>query len=339
MLSGYKTLFGFLLLGCIGQCTAQNNQPKVVTPLTEEQSLNIAKDFSHQIGHPIVEKNVLGANDPSVSKDITPSTAQRDQTPSTWKYRLFDGNNQIDIEIIAATGMISQYFVHSDTPNPQPEDGPLSKAQAIAQATTILTKAGAFRTNELKFKEADQTHSSATTEEWYVSWDRTFQGVPYRDQGASVTLDADTGKLIGFGVRFRTAAPESSVANITRKEAQNISTKQLISAGLEPGDPSNLEWEVIQPNNFWHPDADNPPTPPRVRVAWICQYKIDGRFYEVWVDRETGQVIGGSQVSNAGYLRRVRPKIAPQKRSFLDGWLNRAHLYDFPDLGTTMAKL
>ena len=300
-------IFGILTI-CTTASIAQNT-PVVTSNLTQAQALDIAAKFSATMGHP------LTGHSPYQPNTVVAPQASVTQKPAEWKFTQFDGKNFIDVEVVAATGVVSGYMHHTDTPDPQPEDASMSQSEAVAQATAILTKAGAMKTNELVLHSADIVPSGKDSTEWWVSWDRIYQGVIYHDQGANVGFDGETGQLLGFGVRFKTPPPATMTIAITQAQAASVADEHLQEAGRQPGSVLRVKAEIVQPNTFWQPGGSEANPQSIARAAWVCQYESNDEYGDVWVDRETGQVIGGTQYSNARYVgpsggkkTKVKPK-------------------------------
>ena len=72
-------------------------------------------------------------------------------------------------------------------------------------------------------------------------------------------------------------------------DAQNYTTGQVLSTGLS----------VLEPNDYWHGMFGIPnDAQPGFQHCWIIQFEkacCPGHFYEVFINSETGNVIGGTQ--------------------------------------------
>ena len=305
----WKLLIVLSLLVGKSTALADGVQPTERPKITEATATQIANNFCQRIGHPVV------APPASLLPSLTSSRLSVANGPLVWRATLYDGKNIVDIDVDSTTGVVTHYMNHQDVPDLPAVKDPISEERVIAQAREVLTSAGAMRSNELVLKGAESMHTSANSTTWLISWRRDFGGIPYRDQGAHVGVDADTGELIGFGVNFRTRAPQSANASVSKGQALSIAAKQLLDAGLQADAALHVITEVVQPNAFWQPDGSESQTLPYARVAWICQYRVDAVFYEVWVDRETAQIVGGSRASNAGFSRgrKLKAPLKPAK--------------------------
>lgn len=300
-----QIIFPILLVACAGKSIAQV-QPVSTASLTQAQALGIATRFSASLGHPLSGRSPYQPNSAIAPK------ANISRSLPEWKFTQFDGKNSVDVEVVAATGVVSGYMNHTDTPDPQPEDAPMSKSEAIAQATVILTRAGALKTNELTFNRADLTPFGKDTTEWWVSWNRTYQGVVYREQGASIGFNGETGRLLGFGVNFKTPPPSTMKTVFSQEQAIEVADRQLQDAGYLPGSVIRVKTEIVMPNTFWKPGGSEANSELIARAAWVCVYKSSDEIGDVWVDRETGLVIGGTSYNSAKYAgpRKVEKPIA-----------------------------
>lgn len=303
----WKLLIVLSLLVGKSTALADGVQPTDHPKITEAAATQIANYFCLRMGHPVVTPPA------SLLSSLSSSRLSAADGPLIWRATLYDGKGLVDIDVDSTTGVVTRYMNLRGVSDLPAVKDPISEERVIAKAREVLTSAGAMRSNELVLKGAELMHTAANSTTWLISWRRDFSGIPYRDQGAHVGVDADTGELIGFGVNFRTPVPRSANANVSKDQALSIAAKQLLDAGLQADAALHVTTEVIQPNTFWQPDGSESQTLPYARVVWICQYRVDAAFYEVWVDRETAQIIGGSRASNMGFnkVRKVKP--LPQK--------------------------
>jgi hypothetical protein len=110
---------------------------------------------------------------------------------------------------------------------------------------------------------------------------------------------------------------------VSRAKAGDIAIKQIANAGIQ-ATPVSIQAQVVQPNTFWFPGGREVESVPIAWVAWVCHFKIEGWEYEVWVDTETGRVIGGSVSSHLGMAQNPNsmlsnmPKTVDETRQILE---------------------
>ena len=221
-------------------------------------------------------------------------------TQFRWQVTIPDTVHPKFFEVSDSTGQIVHYIQDDNSNNHQPLGTPISKAQAIAQATSALINVGAFKTNELTLKEAILMQGSANSQEWFVSWTRMLGQIPYREQDANVGVDAQTGEVTGFSINFHTPPPTSTAFSISQSQAVTIATQAFAAAGVQFADAPTVKAEVVQPNGYWQPGVGEASRQPIARVAWICHFANGRQSFEAWVDAETGDVIGGQYVGRRG---------------------------------------
>ena len=169
-----------------------------------------------------------------------------------------------------------------------------------------------------------QGHSppTASTHEWGVAWVRTFRGIPYRGKGADVYLNAETGKIISVSFGIPCANPPTASEDITQEQAQSIAEAQLNAVGLVLSDLPivTVRKEVIETNYFWQTGRSLPYSL-NARVVWDFHYGVSLDTIEIWVDAETGDVVGGDREGTLGGGVKIKmPKFGHQlKHTVLAG--------------------
>ena len=125
---------------------------------------------------------------------------------------------------------------------------------------------------------------------------RAYAGIRYKDQGANVILQAETGEPIAFTVKF--ASPPLDPSPVLVSQANAVaSASSLMSLSLAAGAAlDNVKTEIVQPNTFWLPSGSEEQRVGKVRTAHVVAFKSGPDRVEVWLDSETGNVIGGSYI-------------------------------------------
>lgn len=142
---------------------------------------------------------------------------------------------------------------------------------------------------------------------WLSNWMRMYRGVHfYYDQSASVSLDAETGKLEFLIKRFTLPVPNlpsllispDDVFNTIGPHALAEAAQKLKTKFVTDG----LTWIVlgiVQPRAQinW---GETPDYLPVSRLAWRILYKLKGGWSGIglWIDAETGEIIGGDDWSS-----------------------------------------
>jgi hypothetical protein len=269
---------------------AEAEEPKsavaVAPSLTQEQAVQLAKDFCQRIGVPVT----------------TPATVQYPSPQDThWQARwrvVF--NNQATAEVVGPTGdgcfYVNDALYERLARDNRPAGAAIPEAEAIRRATAVLAATGDAK--ELAFDKATlvQTHNPplASCHTWIVSWTRQFQNVLYRHQGANMLLDAETGEVKIMCKNFPTPPPSVTVFKIRRDQATQVAVRKLAEAGVMGVSPVKVQAEIVRPNTFWMPEGNAVEEATISWVAWTCRFQIGEQNVEVWVDVETGSVIGGS---------------------------------------------
>jgi len=282
------------LIAC-GPSRAQN--------LTGAQATQIAVTFCQNIGKPV--------SDPGVTQFPAPnrySTQQATFWQNRWQIKFAD---KVEVEVVDATGTVSRY-VNNDLLRQlaaanQPSGNPMSQTTAFLRAGQILTAAGpmdslASATALLSRLTEGNTTADAT---WNVTLGRQYQGIPYRNQSVNIILQAETGDLLGLSLVFPSPPPSNGPAQVTSTQAGTIAGNLLTNAGLTTAVFQSSKQMIVQPNTFWQAGGNTTPQTGVARIVWDCFYTLDGRTCEVWVDAETGNVIGGEIYGIARSKRRT----------------------------------
>lgn len=267
--------------------------------LTEPKAIAIARDFRRK----------LHCSSNATATAQFPAPPEIDSQPDThWQPRwLVEFSDYVKISVVDATGVISDFDaleLHSKEAISQKR---LPRAELLAVARSIVKDLGPV--GELMppvIEDSGTIVNGQRDNECWVEWRRAWHGIPYRDQAVRLLLNDATGAPETMGVIFHTPPPSPVPLKVTKAAAEAAarryvkryntgrpdvtasvhkatldSTKKLIVAELpeaERPNPTRFELDVIDPG-----------TP---RVAWVCMFRFNGGFLEVWVDASTGKVIG-----------------------------------------------
>jgi len=237
------------------------------------------------------------------------------------------------VEVADASSVVTSYFnialSNQLSLSNQSPGIPITQAKALAVAATVL-QASNQPANELTSQQATQSQltSPATYagDLWTVQWARAASGVPYRNDSASLLLQAETGAVQLWQLSF--AAPPPSVPTnqaITQAQAQQIAQATMDSQGSSLGLSGQTfqaaSLAVVQPDTLWQTQGGGTtqPTPGAPSsIAWDCVFTnvpnpnspSGTTTVEVWVDSSTGQVVGGDIATVKGH-RKPAPTIRP----------------------------
>jgi hypothetical protein len=185
-----------------------------------------------------------------------------------------------------------------------PEEAAISRATALVRATGCrddLAFAGAKR----------MVHTAlAAHHVWAVRWTRLWNGIPYQNGGVNVLLQAETGAVIAVGVAFYSPPTDSVVVTLPAEDAARTALAQIGGPVPVGAYPAALVTQVVRPNTFHMPGGSMKPLPGPSRVAWVGQFQAGDQTYEVYVDAETGKVIGGQRWGPRGGARSEFPALA-----------------------------
>jgi len=189
---------------------------------------------------------------------------------------------------------------------PKPEDFAFRKDSAIARAKAALREKGA----DLSQLRLSGAHFSPSLRNWTVTFQRMLGEMPYRGQGAGVTVSAEMGRINGCEVDFPTPppamVPEPAGAGAVERAKQKA-RRTLEAAGVVPGGDTFVKTEIVRPNASWkRREADGPlqhnllgelEKAEHAVVALVCKTVDEkGNFFEVWIHAVNGEVVGGSWI-------------------------------------------
>ncbi|MDQ2801019.1 MAG: hypothetical protein M3Y13_15410, partial [Armatimonadota bacterium] len=273
--------------------------------LTATQAIARAKDFCQKIGHPVT---VDGTAQFPVPKGLY---AAKVHWQERWQVIFPEKTGQVEVDVVDATGVISEYDKEGLFHDNSPAGADISEADAIQIAAAALKATG--HSEELKFDFISRQQS-----EYLVSWKRMGHGIAYRDEHATVGLNPETGEVSGLSLVFPSPPSTKTVGSVTRAQADAIAQNLLATEGLQDAVLDIVETKMVQPNTFWQAGGSVDPLPGEAQAVWAYRFQGAGtRFYEVWVDTQTGAIVGGETIGRKGGYRkpasRVKPSAHPAK--------------------------
>ncbi len=296
--------------------TPQPPAPPPASHLTQAQAVSLAQAFCQAVGAPVTATATATWPAPNPSPG---------QPPYHWQNRWdIQFGSQAEVEVVDATGVISHYYNFALSQQLQtannPAGTPLSESSAVQAATSALQASG--QSGELASTPTDQNFQitappTQAGDLWMVTWGRQYQGIPYRQQQATVMLQAETGALQAFSLTFPSPPPGAGPGSITSSQAAQAAQAAqttLANAGYSNLTQQSVTLQVVQPNNQWHTGAYSyavTPGPPPSRVAWDCVFTdANNTVYEVWVDStyQTITIDGGEVYGIAGLRRHAKPQ-------------------------------
>lgn len=261
--------------------------------LTEAEAISRAVSFCNRVGVPIT----LNANAAYPAPNRF-AAEQDSHWQARWRVRFGNGT---EVDVADGTSIVTWCSnpVLYQTDKDRRAGLLLSRDQAIARATEILLATGQER--GVDFLDAQLTSNNAgelaLDNAWYVRWDRMLQGIPYRYQGVNITIQADTGALRGMSVTFPT--PPIKPFEFHVNSARAGATAIRFADGRVPPEytPATIQASILPVNDFWlHPELERA-TSGALRPVWVARFRSFATTYDIWVDIETGSVVGGTRGS------------------------------------------
>jgi hypothetical protein len=273
--------------------------PPFPTHLTQEQAIQTAAAFCKSIGNLVTATACATATAEYRVVDNDTGPPIRFWLPR-WKV-IFE--YQAEVDVVDATSTISLY--RNDVPKKDGEDyllaGDAIPQHVAIQYAEIALRATGHKEEQAAFPTAKewQLHSRPPlyrSHYWLVEWQRQLEGIPYRDQAAVVSLQAETGHLESISFVFPTPPVTNASIILPQQQAYEIAQSILAKENITYIEMYRAETEIVQPNSFWQNRSEEPLNTP-VKAAWT--FRFSGRdsdlyyVYEVWVDAQTADVIGG----------------------------------------------
>jgi len=217
------------------------------------------------------------------------------------------------------TGKVFAYtnYATQDAKNDDSAGMSISKASALSIAKQAMAAAGhPTDTMVLEWILEEQGHDppTASMHKLNVAWLRTYQGIPFRREGGGVIMEAETGDVISVGIGYPSIDPVSNLENISLRQGMSIAEAQLTAVGLPLSDLPLLstEKEIVPFNTYWQ-NGDEIHRTLQTRIVWNYHFGSPSNTFEIWVDTETGDVIGGYNEASLGRgVKMLTPKFGHQ---------------------------
>lgn len=272
------------------------------THLTDSQAVQIASDFCQSVG--------LTVTVPGTAKYPVPEGIHI--ANPFWQSRwlvVFPGQAEVEVTDIGGrvTYFSNESFAHEVFEKRQTPAGNLiSQAEAIRRADAALHTAGSME--EMSFSQAslDQLNGSGKfgSSTWFIVWKRVAGGMAYHNQHASVSVDAATGEITGLAIVFPSPPTASSFTPMSRSQmAATTAVERLKQFGIIGTTLQSAKTEIVQPNDLWHGQNEATAMLNTSRPALVCRFVKDGATYNLWVDTDTNEVIGGEVIGHKGMKR------------------------------------
>lgn len=203
------------------------------------------------------------------------------------------------------TGQLLSYFtaVPPDAPSGLTWDDAIPKEDALRRARDILKTFGvSLEINladiHLQDGESVQDRDLLGTE-WAVIARYTYEGVPFVDSAIQITISAFSGDVTSFSNKPIREIPENMQLNFEQDKAKEQTIEFLrtkISDQLVLQPDSMPRRMIAYPNNFWtRADTEELQRAEKPKQCWVLDVLLatDGDPIQVYVDAQTGEVVGG----------------------------------------------
>ena len=262
---------------------------------TEEQAIERAKQFFAKVGWKASTQP--GAQFPGEKPwehcwDVRQYCSDRRQTS-------FEAN------VDKATGQIHGAFRHEAYGEPSDSEKRIDKSRASALALEYLRAAG-LPVSETRLQRAEIANGA-----WDLRYGRVYRSYPYRLDCVDVLIRPSDGTLKALGYHFKSPLPESTRVAVSRDKASSIAREHLLQWTDDPGQLSSTKLMIVQPNDYYEGlDVREPMESRNVsRLAWVADLEPPrSHLAEVWVDAESGDVLGG-MTCLCGIPRRCYPAV------------------------------
>jgi len=268
--------------------------PNPITPpttaMTSAQAIAAARTFCAAIGR------TVSASDSGTASYPVPVqfsyVANQFYAPSWWV--TFEGGN-LKVEVSDTTGVIAYYddtTTFNQVIGTPPTGSQISTTTAAQIFNTVILASHQTDTLAQEFTAYAKVSPSSTAGDAAIaSAPRTSLGYPFHDQAANLVLQGETGTLLIFSLAYPTTAPTSAPSTISQSAAISTAGTVLANAGITGTTFGTATPMWVEPNQTWTLSGTS--FPPAPRLAWVVAYSGTGLHIEVWVDADTGLVIGG----------------------------------------------
>lgn len=273
-------------------------QAAVQPRMSKDQVIQRARDFCTAIHQP-----VRGAGQARFPGGF------RNHWQARWEV---DFAGEATVCVVDATGDIAYYRNRSYDRREgadKPSGRSITETEARQIGSSLVSASGGatdltFRHAQLMTEADPKVRGS---HRWVLDWQRKAGKYLYdRRSGANASLDAEAGIVVTFSKIFPSPPPATLDVRVSKDDAARTGKEKLVAHKLPSGDPVRAELLIVQPNERWLEDPKRLADPryfpeferkPESRLAWVFRFNNpDKELYwrDVWVDAETGKVIGGA---------------------------------------------
>jgi hypothetical protein len=231
----------------------------------------------------------------------------RHQQGRAWTGKFFD---DIDVSVDTASGYVTDFMdralSEALSADPAPDRAHwLTRDRALMRAARYLHAAG-VPSQEFVFKDYgihDIGQPDASSRQAMLSLARIWSGVPYQSGEGQATfiMDAQYGRLIGYGAQVGALPPKSDRLAISYQRAVQIAREFVTKKGEIVVGGSDGDLRVMLPNDHWAKQGKYVvTTSPQAHLTWAIGTRVkaqlsfsDRRTIYVHVDATTGEVVGG----------------------------------------------
>ncbi len=277
--------------------------------MNQNQAIQIASNFCTAIGMTVTGTPTVIYLVPDMTGTLNPEGTLSLYYLPVWQVNF----NEAEVSIDDASNIIVSYFNSNDNSlwdslSSQPAGQAIAQQAATDTAAAALQSAGL--TTDLTFDSAaleqDDDPPTAAGHSWFLMWRRSYQGIPFDRQNVNVIVQAESGQLIGLGVKFDTPNPQSTAVTFDRSHADSIANAQIVSSGIQNAVLDAVGVYIVQPSNFWQmfgTQADVAYQTTISRVAYVYSISVPTLTLDdspasnsctVYVDAQNGAIIGGA---------------------------------------------
>ncbi len=128
---------------------------------------------------------------------------------------------------------------------------------------------------------------------WFLKWAREKDGYLFKDDWTIMGIDPVDGSLIAYNRKHASEEPKDLKINIIQADALKSASQLASELGLEPVQgPAKLL--IVNPNYRWTQSALKEFNP-NAQLAWVFEFGKQHGLVEIWVDVETGDILGGEE--------------------------------------------
>jgi uncharacterized repeat protein (TIGR03803 family) len=267
--------------------------------LSSAAAIQIAKDFCQGISVPITINSVVTAQFPAPKRYLG-------MEDTFWLPKwLVTFNGVVEVEVVDSLGIVNRFLNIGLVDQLEAEDHPvlstIDENSARQVGTNVIQSSGispADLGSTVAYFENFTDPPSSASQSWNLTWRRMYGTTPYLDQQASLTLAPEDGSVIAFSVAFSSQDPSvANMNNTSMEQALQTSENQLTSIGAVDESLNVEQLVVVRPNTFWQPGGTYEPSGAPARVAWDCDFLDGSNNFQIWVDAETGAIIGGTNLT------------------------------------------